>query len=426
VALLVLVKREVKAFIKNPAFIIGLIMIFTIYGTIGSIAGRAAQEAVSSLARASMGVVTEESSPLVENLINFLSTSSGTRLTRYSSVEQALRECNVVLLIPRGFTENATARNKTASLTVWVKVDKLSTIGSQIYTSMVSSVESLMERLLPVAISATYNVTIEPQTRLRVNSRVSLFGREFEGEVFNALAGLTYLLPLFMSLVLAINATYAAQIVAMEKEEKAFEMLLAQPVRRRDVVLAKIIGASVASMIYIAVYITAFFAMMFGMIGGFGRSLQQSPSAPTLAPVLGELQGMFSTAFIVIAILTLLIGLILSGALGVIAGSVVSDIRIASTLAAPILFIFIGVGFATMFMGLEPSISSAIIAGLAIVALPYIYVLAALTGNTAIVLYSLATALAFTALVTVVALKLFERDIVVLGLRIPFRRRVEK
>jgi hypothetical protein len=39
VTLTQLIRREVKAFIKNPGFIIGLVLIVSVYGLLGNITG---------------------------------------------------------------------------------------------------------------------------------------------------------------------------------------------------------------------------------------------------------------------------------------------------------------------------------------------------------------------------------------------------
>jgi len=425
VTLLVLVKREVKAFLKNPAFIIGVVLLFSIYGSMGALAGRAAQEAAGALTGARIAVVAEESTPLVNSLLYSLNKTLNGRLYACTSVEDATRNYNVVLVILEGFTVNATSQNRDVFVKVWTRAPSLSTITGQAYTAVVSSIKAELEKLLPVAISATYNVTVDPSKRVGFKTTVSVYGRELSESAFQALSSLSSTLPLFISLFIGINAAYAAQMVAMEKEEKAFEMLLAQPVKRRDIVLAKIIGASIASLIFVLVYFAGFTAMF----AGLATAAQQAPgTAPSISSpsTPGELEGVFNYSFLAAIGVSVLLGFILSGALGVIVGSLVSDVRIASALTAPVLLLFIGVGFAAMFIGFSPSPVSATVAGLTVVALPYMHVLASISGETQLVLFSYAASLAITVAVLVLAVKLFERDIIVLGIKLPFKKRVEK
>ena len=291
-------------------------------------------------------------------------------------------------------------------------------IGGQARIGLLDSISDSIERLLPVALSSVYNVSVEPGKQVVVVSNIVLYGRELSTTTYLALTSFSSLLPMFLSIILGVNSVYASQMVAVEKVEKAFEMLLAQPIRRRDIVLAKIIGSSIASIIFGAVYLAGMTIMFLGTTSG---ATPPSSSNVEVLPT-SVLTNLLGPGFLAIMALTLILGLVTTGALGVLIGSIVSDERIAGGLTAPVMFIFIGVGFTLMFTGISPDPVSTTLAGLTIVALPYTYVITVFTNNT-LPLITAITAAVTTCLLTVsIAVTIFNRDVIVLGIRLTRRK----
>ncbi|MEM1665532.1 MAG: ABC transporter permease [Zestosphaera sp.] len=416
-----LIKREVKAFIKNPGFIIGIILMISFYGVLGNIVGSATKSAVEEVMESSVGLVLGEDTKLVRELIKLLNTTMGGKVRVYSSLDEAVSETGVGILIPAGFTENATSLDKPVVLGGGVRVTTFSLTGAQARAGLLTTVSNTIERLLPLAISATYNVSLQPQKPVLVSGNISFYDKKISQEEFLAITALISFTPLFISLILGMNTTYASQLVAVEKVEKAFEMLLAQPIRRRDIVLAKILGASVASVLFGAVYLAGMLAMFVGTTGSLtapAGTEQVSPIIITVNLLGPEILGLIG--------LTIVIGLISSGAIGVIIGSIVSDERIAGGLATPVMLVFIGIGFLTMFMGLPPNPVTAFLAGLTIVSLPYMYAISLLSGETVLITYSIIVAIGMCSLLIYVASTIFNRDIVVLGLRISWSKKTKE
>ncbi|MGC8974860.1 MAG: ABC transporter permease, partial [Thermoprotei archaeon] len=256
-----LLKREVKAFLKNPGFIIGIILMIGFYSILGNVAGRAVESAIKEVSESNIGLVLEEDTRLVRELVKLLNTTTGGKIHVYDSLKEAVSEAGVGIVIPTGFTENATSLDKPVVLRGGVRVATFSLTGAQARVGILTTVSSTIERLLPLAVSATYNVSLQPQKPVLLNGNISLYNREMRQEEFLSITTFISFTPLIISLILGMNTTYASQIVAIEKVEKAFEMLLAQPIRRRDIVLAKILGASIASILFGAVYLIGMLTM---------------------------------------------------------------------------------------------------------------------------------------------------------------------
>lgn len=411
-----LIIREIKGFLKNPAFIASLVILFVFYGALGSIMRSGIESAIKESQSLSVGIVKEEETPLVVELIKVMNQYTNGSIGIYDSLEEAVDKIGVAIVIPKGFTENATTPGKPIVLKGGIKIDSLSPISSQSRLSLLSTIASMISNLLPVAISKLYNVSIEPSKQVSIDSYVRVYDKNLSISEFNAFTGLFSILPFLISIIVGINAGYAAQATAIEKVEKAFEMLLAQPIPRRNVVLAKILGAVVASVIMGITYMAA---MLF-MVLSINPSIQASTSgASEMARALVDVMGIGNIASIV---LTLVLGLIYSGAIGVIIGALVNDERIAGVLTTPVILLFMGLGFAIMYGGIPLNLATAVLSGIAITPIPYILLSATLSGQSILVTVSILVAIATTALLLFTAIVVFNRDTVILGLRISVRR----
>ena len=91
----------------------------------------------------------------------------------------------------------------------------------------------------------------------------------------------------------------------------------------------------------------------------------------------------------------------------------------------PITLLYIGLGVAAMFISLPMSTSSAVIYGFLVAPMPYIIMFAKLSGNTMFMLLSFASSIAACLAVIAIAILIFNRDVVVLGIRVSVRKRRE-
>ncbi|MEM4976416.1 MAG: ABC transporter permease, partial [Desulfurococcaceae archaeon] len=103
-------------------------------------------------------------------------------------------------------------------------------------------------------------------------------------------------------------------------------------------------------------------------------------------------------------------------------GSISTDERTASILTTPITLVYFGIAFALIFIGMEPNLSFAIVSGIIVIPIPTLYVLSSITGQLIYGLISVAVAIFLSAVLTMVATYIFNRDIVILGLKLSLRK----
>ncbi|MGC8953109.1 MAG: ABC transporter permease [Desulfurococcus sp.] len=413
-----LVIREIKNFLKNPAFIASIIILVVFYVSLGSIMRSGIESAVKESLSISIGIVKEEDTELVSRLISMLSQYTNGSIGIYQSLEEAVDKTGVAIVIPRGFTENATQSGSIILLKGGVKIDNLSPITGQARISMLQGIASIISNMLPAATGVLYNISIPPSRPVMVESYVRVYDKTLTANEFNSFMTMFSIIPVVIGIIVGINATYAAQATAIEKVEKAFEMLLAQPIPRRSVVIAKIIGSVTTSVIMGAAYMIALLLMLVSAIPA-GTALGNQSSINLVESVIS----IGGTGNILVSILVIILGLIYSGAIGVIIGAVVADERIAGALSTPIILLFMGVGFATIYMGMPLNMATSILSGLTIISIPLVLINASLSGQYIYAWISISIAITVSILLMVIAILVFNRDIVILGLRISLRKR---
>ncbi|MCY0868667.1 MAG: ABC transporter permease [Desulfurococcus sp.] len=411
-----LVIREVKSFLKNPVFIASLVILMVFYPSLGSVI-KTGVESVREASSLSAGLVIEENTALVSKLVDTLVEYSNGSVKVYSSLPEALKETGVAVLIPRGFTENATSPGRVAVLKGEVRVEDISPISSQARLLILQNIASTISELLPVAVGQLYNITIQPGTRVVVEGSVIMYGRVLSEAEFSTLVGFFTMVPMLLGIVIGLNVTYAAQATAVEKAEKAFEMLLAQPIPRRSVVLAKMAGAVVASIITGVVYMTGMLLMFSSIEGSAPLPGGEDSRVPSF------LLGIVGLSDILVVIAVLVLGLVYSGAIGVVIGAVITDERAAGILSTPVVLLFMGISFAAMFLGIPLNSLTAVLAGTSITLIPLVVVNSVLSGRYELAVISVSTSIAATVFLIALAVYLFNRDVVVLGLSISLRRR---
>jgi len=367
-------------------------------------------------------VVLEEETEFTKTLILYLNQSFNGRIKQCSSLVEAVEKYGIGISIPRGFTENSTTGQPIVFLDAMFKVDSFSQSSIQAKAALVDGVVKAFESLIPIVTAQLYGVEQPLQIKVATRyNRVLFYGREVSQQILFGLFVLGSFIPFILGLVMGLNAGYASQLVAYEKVEKAFEMLLAQPIKRSRIVAAKIIGASVATIIFGLVYFGGIFGMIYSSM-----PIQQEQGVEigsVFEDMSRELGFDVGLHLAVSFIIPLLLGLFQSGAMGIILGSLSQDERTASVLSTPITLVYIAIAMITMYIGLEVNIYTSILAGFVPLILPAIYLVSLITGSIINLLIPVALNVLITVSLVIVAIVIFNRDIVILGVKIKIGRR---
>jgi ABC-2 type transport system permease protein len=409
--------REVKAFIKNPAFILGIVFIIGFYGILGRLMSTGIQTAVEQTLNMQIGVVLYDSSDFAMRVLSVANKTSGGRLQLVPSLEAGLSIYDIVVVIPSDFTIRVMELDKPINIESYIKINTISPVVSGAKTNIITVISDLIRKSISYVIAIERN--IDPSLinkHVLMNTTLQVYGKIMKLEEYSTISFLMGFVPMMIAIIMGINATYASQFTATEKVEKAFEMLLAQPIPRRNIVFAKIIGSIIASLLMGIAYFTGMFLILLSATTSTPNTIGNTTGLSV--NIIEIVSGKIGFNALLVSIATIILGLIYSGALGITIGSIVSDERIAGALTAPIIFTFIGIGYALIFIGLPVNITTGVIAGITIAPLPVIALVSTMIGDFTVLTTSLLFAVLSTIVVMGIAIHIYNRDIVVLGLRI--------
>ncbi|MEZ0394699.1 MAG: ABC transporter permease [Desulfurococcaceae archaeon] len=412
-----LLAREVKAYIRSPAFIATLALIGLFYAFFSYLGSSAASNVASALegGRVPVCAVVEGTSPELLRALDIMNSTSRWDVAITSS-DSGNPHCDFTIFLP-GNLSSIMASNGLVTLNATVTQGDLSALKLSAVGGLVNRfVNDLRSAVAASLAGNASNAAAILNSTLSVSLTVNVRGRIVSYGELNALFSFSEVAGIAVAMLMGLNAGFVASSVAMEKAEKAFEMLLAQPIRRSTIVLAKLAGAFVASLMVMAVYAASIIVP--ALASGLPQSGGASPSAIGQAPDVGQL-----VALAPYVIVSMGLGILYSGSLAALLASIVSDERSAGVLSGPLVMVFIGAGVAQLFLGPSGDLVEAIVAGLTVSQVPGVAAYAMLMRDPSPLIASIAVLASTTSLAMALSFWMFNRDVVITGVRLPKPRR---
>ena len=420
----VLVVKELKGFIKNPQFVVSILLMPVIFVAMGEATAYGVEKA-RELQEQGLIVLDQDNTNYSRLLAYYLQAFAGAKLA--DSKPQELPPGSVLLIIPRGFgqaIENA-LRGSQAIVEVGVEasIQSISFSGLapiEASSSLVSRINEFIRSML------LESMGVEPEDLNRVNvvpnAKIYIGSRELGlGEATGIVNSLT--LSYFVVLILAaFSAQFATLSMAQEKEQKTFEMLLAQPIPRSHVGIAKIIAVVAVSLIEALVFALAWYYYLKSARAFTPEAAGGSQVAGgSLLSLFLELIGGGGLALFIASIT---VSMFAASILGLILGGLARDTKTAGFFIGPLWIIIMFIGIVAQFTGLPSGVIPLLLMGLLVIPAPLALMNSVLKGS----LVLAAGVLAFEAVTTVLLLVLLARfldsDIIVTGVR--FRRPKER
>jgi ABC-2 type transport system permease protein len=404
-----LFEREIKAVLKNPGFLITLIIIPVFYVSLGSIMNIGVRSAVSQVS-GYVGVVDRDDTPLSHLFVYYLNLTLDGRV-RYANGTGELSSYTTIILIPRGFQEMAL--NNSANISTLTKLESLSLVSLGALPPLALQ-GSFNDALRYALTSYTLGKKIEiGNASLNTSIQLVYQGRVLDYGSVNTFVSYGVLSTFIIGIMMSFTAGFATSASAMEKAEKAFELLLSQPVGRSRIVLAKIAASVVAAFIVGLVFFASlFFSIMHATAFTGGQAVVSGGAGELSRPQVNLGGAIAFTAVIVF------LGSLISGSLGVVIGGVVSDERTAGILVTPIVMIFFGFTIIAEFIGLGLDALSAVLSGLTVTPLPLLLSESNIVGDYSFFYLALTLSVVELAILIVVAIRLYNSEIVITGLQL--------
>ena len=423
-----LIVKEVKGFLKNPQFIVSIVLIPVLFVALGEVAAYGVGAAREELQELRLLVLDMDGTEYSRFIVSYLSIYMGAEVVS-SKPAEPLRD-GILLVIPEGFGDSVDKlrEGSPAILRVGVEASVTSISFSglapvEAALGLVSTVNDLIRKALVESAGLDprilENVVVEPDARVYLGGR--LMGLAEARDIVNSIA-----LSYFVLLVLiALSMQFAALSMAQEKEQKTFEMLLAQPIPRSHIGVAKIVSVILVSVLEVLAFSIAWYYYLKRAQGNLAPETQAgggSYSEPDLVEVFLGLAGPEGVALFVASII---ISMFSASILGLIIGGLSRDTKTAGVLIAPLWMIVMFIGFVAEFTGFPRDETLLILMGLLVIPGPLAVLNSALTGSIGAaigaVLASIVTSIMFLAALA----RLLDSDVIVTGLRLWARREAQ-
>jgi ABC-2 type transport system permease protein len=168
-------------------------------------------------------------------------------------------------------------------------------------------------------------------------------------EVTNFISGQTTFIPIVLFIVIMFAASMIASTVASEKENKTLETLLAAPIGRAPLVLAKMAAASLVALVSSAAYLLGMQYYMSRLGAAMGAGAGQTGTSTAMARLgltlgAGEWALLFASLFI---------GILVALAIAVILGAFAENVRAVQALLTPLTIAVMIPYFLTLFVDLD-------------------------------------------------------------------------
>jgi ABC-2 type transport system permease protein len=265
--------KELKELVRDPKILIGMIVLpLIMFPVLGLVFGYAQETAKQQAMNAQLLVVNNDGGNWSLTFIEYLNFGLNTTVLNNTTPQQVvdqglLKQLNFTTFIeiPAGFSDNMTRHlnmnpNVTGNVNTY-SVYQGGSIFSGIGSSVASSyVDSFNRAIAPNVIKASTSTVIKNEIEQGVDPT----------QLSALMLSQTIALPITIMILLTYAMQIAATSVAMEKEEKTLETLLAMPVDRFAILMGKLSSTIIVAGV-------AAIAIMFGynfMLGGITGAVQ--------------------------------------------------------------------------------------------------------------------------------------------------------
>ncbi|HOP94183.1 MAG TPA: ABC transporter permease [Dictyoglomaceae bacterium] len=419
-----LLKKEIKELV-TAQLIISLVFTLLLFNFIGSITK---SEIEKGIKLRDVYVLNLDDSSLSKEVLNNLSFAGFkvnlmNNLVEDKSKEKAIdyaknNNINFLLVIPDGFGQSI-SKFSPMEIEVYSIIRSFS-IGSTVNSEMVNQVVNALNRYISNNFLKKRIPNIDPEelkNPIRSKEYVIVRDKMAEGssaEVTNFVQMQSIFIPIILMIVIMYSSQMVLSAIAVEKQDKTLETLLTVPISRRQIVVAKMLGAGIVGLISALIYMFGYRSFMSGITGGVEINstdliqklgLQFTPYGYTLLGV-----SLF---------LAILCALALSTILGVLA----EDLKGAQSMSLPMVLLVMIPYFLSMFSDIN-SLSLPI--KIIVMAIPFTHPFVAsqnvLLGNYNVILYGIIYMLIVFLLLIFIAARIFSTDRV-LTMKLSFGRR---
>jgi ABC-2 type transport system permease protein len=403
-----LMRKEIKEMLTK-SIIISMVVMASIFAFIGQTISTSTQGAA---AKAILAVENHDPGAYAQTLVGAL--EGGAKIVYNGSDDAAARAALtaadgvVLIVIPADFTARIKSGQQATIETHWIMKGTgfTDSMPQAIISGLLAQGKSAISaRLIAEESTLSPAIALDPALTADVTEYK---GKEVVGltpsDIANILGTRTLIIPIAVMMLIIMGATQVISSMGMEKENRTLETLLTMPVRRADIIVAKIVGSAVVGLLMGGIYMVGFANYFRGL--GMGNT-------PGLAE-LGISLGAGDYALIGLSVFAALMAAL---CLAIILGTFASNYRSAQTLTFPIVGLAMLPMMLTMFQDFDTmSPIMKVVVFLIPFSHPMIAMKSLMLGDYGIVIAGILYTLLVTAGLVAIAAWIFRTDRVIVGM----------
>ncbi|TQS82303.1 hypothetical protein A3206_01170 [Candidatus Methanomassiliicoccus intestinalis] len=412
--LLNILRKEIKELL-TPATFIPVVIIAILFASLGGFMSGITDDLAETPA---VGIVDEDNGNLSTIVLDSItSNSKPISLDDNMDINQMLEKVKssdgtALIIIPEGFSETI-ASGKQASLDVYYIMNSTGMLES-FPSSMVMAIISQASNDLSAHMIEKSGISSDIPTAVLQNpiSQGTNVNTYFNGNVMEditpdlvsaSLSSNSFIVPIIVMMIVVMAGGIVISSMGMEKENKTLETLLTMPVKRSQIVVGKLAAAAIVGLVMALIYMVGMIIYMDSLMSGAQVDLVQYGMS------LGIVDYLLLGISLFLAILSAL-------ALCMILGIFAKDYKTAQGLIMPVTFLAMVPFFVIMLFDFNALPTA--IQGL-LFAIPFSHPMMAINNlmldNYSIVLAGIGYELLFAAVMIVIAVILFKKDILITG-----------
>lgn len=280
-----IMQKELMEMVRDPKLLLSMLIVpMLMFPLMGMAIGSTREATEEGIAKATVGFYSMDGSDGNDTysvyLNMYLEMSNITcRNITADDAARAVRKATdggdmALVVVPANFTENM-ASLKSSTVDVYGILRDFSMTEGAVQQQVSTAIEGFNQWMVSQRLQQAYpNESVANLTLPLVARNLSVIKGEPKdidpNLVGAAIMGSTISMPMALMILLIMAGQLAATSVAMEKEQKTLEVLLSLPVRRINILIGKLSGVIVVSMLATVSYLVGFgfYFQSFGVSAG--------------------------------------------------------------------------------------------------------------------------------------------------------------
>jgi ABC-2 type transport system permease protein len=360
----VLLRKEIRelATLQALAPFLVVVAVFALMGNLLSAQGADAR------AERSIAVIDRDASE-ASRMVAESARAVGLRVVVPDSQDPAIalsdpKGPGALVVVPEGFGDSI-AQGRAAPLDTYVVFRDFTVTGSRDSAAVAGMLSALAEGLQQRVLAAAAP-TIDPAVVMRplaLTEHVIVGGRRAVASpdvVMGIVMAQTTFVPIVLFVVIVFAAQMVAAALASEKENKTLETLLAMPVPRSAIAIAKMVAAGLLALLSAGVYMTGLRYLQRGIEAGFVGA-GATDAREQAGRIAAELGLVLSPADYALLGLSLFFAILVALAIALVLGAFAENVKAVQPLLTPLIVAILVPYFLTLFadIGALPPVARA-------------------------------------------------------------------